>query len=145
MTIRRKNHSSATENKEYQDRDPNLESYARTVRFVPKDSTRFPVISASAEIQGLLDFPISSISRLEINRVIPSDSKVFTLVSEGRLEELCEMLQQGNASLRDFDENGASLLFVSYLRCDIDWTSATYNSDHSTACGTLNQRSVNFF
>lgn len=87
-----------------------------TAYFVPKDSTKFPLISASAEIQSLLGFPISSISRLEINRVIPSDSKVFTLVSEGRLEELEEMLQQGKASLRDFDENGASLLFVSYFK-----------------------------
>lgn len=56
---------------------------------------------------------LSSISYLAINPILPLGSKVFQLVKEGRLQELREMIQNGEASLRDCDEEGSSLLFVS--------------------------------
>jgi len=53
------------------------------------------------------------IPRLVLNNTIPSDSPVFAVVRSGRVEELQQMLARGQASLRDQDEHGASLLFVS--------------------------------
>lgn len=55
----------------------------------------------------------NTIPRLSINNIIPFGSRVFTLVEEGRMAEFQEMLRLGQASLRDYDEFGASLLFVS--------------------------------
>ncbi|RGP66883.1 hypothetical protein FSPOR_6265 [Fusarium sporotrichioides] len=56
---------------------------------------------------------VSSISRLQVNRILPSDSPVFRMVAQGELQGLLQMLQNGEASLRDHDEDGASLLFYS--------------------------------
>ena len=58
---------------------------------------------------------VSSISSLTVNRVLPAVSRIFRLVEEGRIVEFQEMLREGQASLRDHDEYGASLLFVSDL------------------------------
>lgn len=54
-----------------------------------------------------------TIPRLSVNRILPADSQVFTVVRSGHLREFQEMLMSGTASLRDQDERGASLLFVS--------------------------------
>jgi hypothetical protein len=62
----------------------------------------------------------SSIPQLAINRILPADSPVFSMVSKGRLDEFQTLLREGEASLRDHDEYGASLLHVSppyALRC----------------------------
>lgn len=56
---------------------------------------------------------VSSISHLAINHVLPKESAVFKVVESGQLRELQEMLQNGQASLRDHDVEGFSLLFVS--------------------------------
>jgi len=85
------------------------------------------MLVASTLLQEVMGFPIDCTSRLDINRIIPSESIVFHLVREGRLQELREMLQRGEASLRDHDEYGASLLFVSNsastLRLTVDMES----------------------
>jgi len=57
----------------------------------------------------------SAIPTLSINNILPFGSLVFTLVEQGRMTEFLEMLRSGKASLRDHDEYGASLLFVSRL------------------------------
>lgn len=54
----------------------------------------------------------SSISQITVNRVLPYDSRVFQVIKDGDLRELRRMLGNGEASLRDHDEYGASLLFV---------------------------------
>ncbi|GAB1318058.1 hypothetical protein MFIFM68171_08268 [Madurella fahalii] len=59
------------------------------------------------------------IPRLFINNIIPYGSRVFTLVEEGRITEFREMLRLGQASLRDHDEFGASLLFYANRQPDI--------------------------
>ncbi|KAK0722619.1 hypothetical protein B0T26DRAFT_749992 [Lasiosphaeria miniovina] len=65
-------------------------------------------------LQGIL---LSS-SRIAVNprpvvNVLPIGSPVFTLVEQGRLVQFKEMLMRGEASLRDQDEFGVSLLFES--------------------------------
>lgn len=97
---------------------------AMRVSFLPTglDSPRMVVASAFHEA-----FPESSscISHLAVNRVIPAGSRVFTLVLEGRLQELREMFARGEASIRDHDEEGASLLMVSSIPdIDLDVTKA---------------------
>jgi hypothetical protein len=56
---------------------------------------------------------IASVSSLALNPVLPMESKVFEVVGRGDLQQLRQMLQDGEASLRDTDEDGWSLLFVS--------------------------------
>lgn len=55
---------------------------------------------------------ISSISSLSVNRVIPSNSRVFDVIEAGDLDEFRGMLASGETSLRDHDEYGGSLLLV---------------------------------
>ncbi|KAK3942476.1 hypothetical protein QBC46DRAFT_447683 [Diplogelasinospora grovesii] len=53
----------------------------------------------------------TSIPRLCVNNIIPSNSPVFSIVQEGRVQDLQALLREGKASLRDHDENGRPLLF----------------------------------
>lgn len=57
----------------------------------------------------------NAIPRLWLNILLSTDSWVFTVVKQGRMAEFQEMLRLGKASLRDYDELGASLLFVSQV------------------------------
>lgn len=56
------------------------------------------------------------IPSLSFNRTVLSDSPVFDLVSQGRTADLQKLLMQGQASLRDHDEHGTSLLQVRLRR-----------------------------
>ncbi len=58
-----------------------------------------------------------SIPCLFVYNVLPADSPVFRIVQQGQLSEFQALLQAGKASLRDQDECGASLLFVSVPLC----------------------------
>ncbi|KAK4198562.1 hypothetical protein QBC40DRAFT_159144, partial [Triangularia verruculosa] len=53
----------------------------------------------------------SSIPNMSMYNVLPWNSRVFSVVEQGRLAELREMLRLGEASLRDQDEYGTPLLF----------------------------------
>ena len=55
----------------------------------------------------------SAIPHLLVYNVLPADSPVFSIVQDGQLREFQALLREGKASLRDQDEYGASLLFVS--------------------------------
>jgi len=55
----------------------------------------------------------SAIPQLLVYNILPAHSPVFSIVREGRLKEFQALLREGKASLRDQDEYGASLLFVS--------------------------------
>ncbi|KAK8057368.1 ankyrin repeat-containing domain protein [Apiospora saccharicola] len=91
---------------------PSLTDYAISATFLPADPSRFHMIVATAiQEQGHLGV-LSSISSLSVNRVVPSDSRVFDVVEAGDLDELKDMLNKGEASLRDHDESGGSLLMV---------------------------------
>ena len=56
---------------------------------------------------------VSSIPMLDVNRVLPASAPVFSIVKEGRLHEFKALLRSRKASIRDYDEYGASLLHVS--------------------------------
>ncbi len=57
----------------------------------------------------------SGIPHLSVHNVLPMNSPVFEIVQQGRLREFQVLLREGKVSLRDQDEYGASLLFVSVL------------------------------
>jgi hypothetical protein len=92
--------------------DGHLTDYTISLVFLP-DNQSHHMLVASLTQRELFAGSVSSISRLQVNRVLPSDSPVFKLVKQGKLQDLLQMLQNGEASLRDHDEHGASLLFVS--------------------------------
>lgn len=95
-----------TEEKLYSD-------YSSTFTFFPNDPQMFHMIVASIfQRETELDVS-SSISQITVNRVLPYDSRVFQVIKDGDLRELRRMLGNGEASLRDHDEYGASLLFYS--------------------------------
>lgn len=88
--------------------------YVTTVTFMPYGLQSPYMMTASERSSRVLSSHyISSISYLALNPVVPSTSRVFQVVAEGNLQALREMLQDGEASLRDTDESGLSLLFVS--------------------------------
>ena len=92
-----------------------------TVSFLPNDAGKFHMLVASTLQQEISRCSVYSISRLCVNRVLPADSYVFDVVREGQLDELKRMLREGEASIRDHDEYGASLLFVSTLIHGLLW------------------------
>ncbi|CAF3541791.1 unnamed protein product [Fusarium graminearum] len=89
-----------------------LTDYTMSLLFLP-DKRSHHMLMASLTQRELLAGSVSSISRLQVNRLLPLDSPVFRVVAQGNLQGLLQMLQNGEASLRDHAENGASLLFYS--------------------------------
>ncbi|KAI3324204.1 hypothetical protein HD806DRAFT_494427 [Xylariaceae sp. AK1471] len=87
--------------------------YTMLFTFIPDHRHRqdLNMVVASTVQEEFPNSSVASISRLMVNRVLPAKSWVFQLVREGRLQELQELLKNGEASLRDHDEYGASLLF----------------------------------
>ncbi|KAF2963472.1 hypothetical protein GQX73_g10101 [Xylaria multiplex] len=83
------------------------------ISFLPKDRREFSMLVASTIRKWDFKNAVQSISSLAVNRVLPATAPVFEIVRNGRLQELQIMLRQGEASLRDHDEYGASLLFYS--------------------------------
>lgn len=85
-----------------------------TAAFMPNNTRNGCMIIASEYVlqhskrQGVL-----SMSYLSINPVLSTSSRVFQVVKHGNVQELLEMLQKGEASLRDTDVYGNSLLHVS--------------------------------
>lgn len=92
--------------------DGEHKGYAMRVSFLPADLKSFRMIVASTFYEAFSDTS-SCISHLVVNRVVPAGSRVFDVVRQGQLQELLEMIQRGEASLKDHDEYGASLLMVS--------------------------------
>ncbi|KAI0455707.1 ankyrin repeat-containing domain protein [Xylaria acuta] len=88
--------------------------------FIPRDPRQFAMIVASATQRRTAKESITPISRLAVNRVLPVGSRVFTIVKNGRLQELQAMLQEGKATLRDHDEYGASLLFYAAFNRQVE-------------------------
>ncbi|KAI0412920.1 ankyrin repeat-containing domain protein [Xylaria grammica] len=87
------------------------ESSTMVLSFLPEDLQQFTMIVASTTQRKMPSGPAPPISRLAVNRVLPAGSRVFNVVEKGLLQELQAMLQNNEATLRDHDEYGASLLF----------------------------------
>lgn len=99
------------------DNDQTVEELITKLRFVPEIGTGRMMWATTVRLEDGWDGTFSSIPRLEVNRILPSDSLVFGLIVEGELEEFHELLRKGEASLRDHDEDGNSLLYVSIFIC----------------------------
>ncbi|KAI0805511.1 ankyrin [Xylaria sp. FL0064] len=93
--------------------------HAMVVTFMPYDPSKFNMIVASTLQRNFWGNAAPSISRLDVNRVLPRDAPVFEVIRQGRLEKFREMLQNGEASLRDHDEFGANLLMYSAYNAEL--------------------------
>lgn len=94
--------------------DEAQEECVTTITFMPDVvQNRHMIIASEYFSQCATRRGVSTISYLAINPVLPTESKVFQVVERGTLQELREMLRNGEASLRDTDVNGCSLLHVS--------------------------------
>ncbi|KAH6989001.1 hypothetical protein BKA56DRAFT_652463 [Ilyonectria sp. MPI-CAGE-AT-0026] len=87
--------------------------YSMSLTFLPKRSSHQPMIVASSFQHQTADEAILTFSTLLVNRVLPEGSLVFNVAREGNLQKLKEMFRNGEASPRDHDEYGASLLHYS--------------------------------
>ena len=93
---------------------PAQEEVTTSISFIPSKRQALQQmvrITSRQSFRG--DGVLSSIPILEVNRVLPAESPVFSIVREGRLDDFIALLRNGRASLKDHDEYGASLLHVS--------------------------------
>ncbi|KAI1278884.1 ankyrin [Xylaria sp. FL0933] len=107
--------------------------HAMVVTFMPYDPSKFNMIVASTLQRHFWGNAAPSISRLDVNRVLPRDAPVFEVIRQGRLEKFREILQNGEASLRDHDEFGANLLMYSTKNpelCKFMLSTNSFDLDH---------------
>jgi hypothetical protein len=86
---------------------------AKLIFFPSKGSAQGRMLAMSIHQRELMKELILTIPSISVNRVRPRNSQVFQLVADGNLNGLRKSLAQGTASVRDHDEDGRSLLFVS--------------------------------
>ena len=86
------------------------QEFRGTVSFFPASPLSSLMIIASVHQEEVRGGTYCETPRLCVNRLLPSDARVFHLVREGKLEELQAMISRGEASLRDRDVQGMSLL-----------------------------------
>lgn len=75
------------------------------------------LLSISVSQRQLLQGSFSSIPKILHGNIIPTDSYVFNLAANGRVEDLMALLTGGGATLHDRNPRGWSLLHASSLRC----------------------------
>ncbi|KAI0157605.1 hypothetical protein GGR57DRAFT_460408 [Xylariaceae sp. FL1272] len=83
--------------------------FGTKVTFRPKNSTRMLQIEVQQyqfSFMGLTMPP-----RFIVNNIRPDDSLVFKIAEYGSVDDLLHLFSTGQASLRDCDERGASLLY----------------------------------
>ncbi|KAH6984952.1 hypothetical protein BKA56DRAFT_655251 [Ilyonectria sp. MPI-CAGE-AT-0026] len=102
----RHNQSSYVDKAQAPEGDAEEVSY--TVSLLPKTPGR--MLKFSSTQYHTHNGTFLGIPSLSFNRTVPSDSPIFNLVSRGRMADLQKLLMQGQASLRDHDEHGGSLL-----------------------------------
>lgn len=110
---RRKYSMSQSQHDPEGDSEDDPEDFTAKLLFLPKDFENHKMIVASVHIHELLSGSSVSIPRLAVNRILPHESRVFDVVRHGDLGEFRLMLRRGEASFRDHDPHGASLLMVS--------------------------------
>ena len=89
------------------------EEFVGRLVFVPNQRSGRSMFTATVWQKATWTGGFTSIPHLQVNPVLPADSPVFEHIWRGRLDGLLGMLRSGQASLRDHDENGNSLLAVS--------------------------------
>lgn len=113
MIDKRKRTISTEDERNIPGYEGHLTDYKMSLTFLPDGQQNRHMLKAILTQREIFAGSVSSISQLQVNRVLPSNSPVFKLVKKGKMRELCQLLQSGEASLRDHDETGSSLLFVS--------------------------------
>lgn len=73
------------------------------------------MLSVQLHQNDLMKGVILTIPNISINRSDLATQRYFKLVKAGDMRELQKSLREGAASVRDHDEDGKSLLFVSAL------------------------------
>jgi hypothetical protein len=96
-----------------EDRFNTSTDYTSMLTFVPSEPSKFHMLVASSLQGELSPGTLSPWSIISVKRVLHLNSRVFGVVYSGNLAELRRMLKDGEASLRDHDQLGCSLLFVS--------------------------------
>lgn len=112
-TCIRRLHQAAS-NSDYNTRSPNsptVEEYKTTLRFLPRSQSN-AMFTVIVKQRRFSDGDWNFIPRLQVNNVLPAESLVFQLVRDGKLDDLKKLLVKREASLRDHDQFGNSLLVV---------------------------------
>lgn len=86
------------------------------VSFLPRRGTKAQMLTVTVSRQAFANAYSFAIAHISANNIIPNDSHVFKVVEEGRTLEFQQMLREGKASLRDHDELGRPLVYVSSCR-----------------------------
>ena len=95
--------------------EADVEDFSAKLEFVPAQrSAERRMLAMSIHQRDLMNELILTIPNIFVSWVRPNDSQVFQLVTDGNLNGLRNSLEQGTASVRDHDESGRSLLFVSH-------------------------------
>ena len=78
--------------------------------------TFIPIRTPSSSFAAVFDFSPrrDSFARITYQAMIPNQSMIFRVVSAGDIDGLIQMLEEGSGRLTDRDEEGRSLLNVSY-------------------------------
>ncbi|KAF5009064.1 hypothetical protein FDECE_4687 [Fusarium decemcellulare] len=119
LVVHKRKRTTASEDVDGSDRTSGKRrctDYTMKLALLPDGKRNHRMLMASITQWEAFSGGVSSISHLEVNRVLPAGSQVFQVVKHGRLDELQEMILDGRASVRDHDEYGASLLFYSMLQ-----------------------------
>lgn len=88
------------------------EVFEGTVSFIPSRTTCRTKISTSFFQRSTNNGYFSLKPRLSFCAIIPDNSEIFALISNGDLEGIINHLQQGKGSLSDCDSEGRTLLNV---------------------------------
>ncbi|KAI9666004.1 MAG: hypothetical protein M1821_003939 [Bathelium mastoideum] len=94
-----------------QGKDNKIREFIANVMFISKDLRSIITLTINQR-QTLYD-SVSSIPRLYVSNILPSNSLVFELAANGQVEDLKTLIADGKASLHDHDPRGWSLLHVS--------------------------------
>lgn len=94
----------------------NQATYLRefTAKLVFKSKSTPTMLTLSVnQGQVLFDSFTSMLPEVTVNSILPWDSLVFQLASNGSIQQLMALVAEGKASLHDHDTDGKSLLHVS--------------------------------
>ncbi|KAI5468095.1 hypothetical protein BGZ63DRAFT_372941 [Mariannaea sp. PMI_226] len=96
------------------------EDFSATLAFFPsKKSIHKTMLVVDFHHSERMYGDLLTIPRICVNTIQPNDAKVFEFVLKGNLEGLRKCLAEGDASIRDHDEDGMSLLFHAMDQPDI--------------------------
>ena len=91
-------------------RETSEKGFMANIKIVPRDFG-----ASSFRIICDLNPRLNPSTQITYQAILPDDSEIFNIIASGQLQKLLASLENGTASLTDRDEEGRSLLHVSYL------------------------------